>query len=243
MLVIPAIDLMGGACVRLIKGKKGTQTVYSRHPAAVAKLWAEMGAPRLHVVDLDAAFQGYSSPENREALKAIVMAVDVPVQFGGGIRSMGDAREVLRLGVDRVIVGTVALQQPGLLAAMVGEFGDRLAVSIDSSGTRVVVCGWTKEVARAPGEIAREMAALGVRTLIHTGTSRDGTLQGPDEEGLKAVLEAGIPVIAAGGIGNIEHLRKLKQLEPLGLAGVVLGKALYSGAIDLREALSAVGEE
>lgn len=237
MLVIPAIDLMGGMCVRLVRGKPGTQTVYSHNPATVARIWEQMGATRLHVVDLDAAMTGRVSPENERALAGIIKAVKIPIELGGGIRGLSEAKRALEAGVQWVVVGTAALMKRELVSRLVQELGERLIVSLDSRDGHLVASGWIEDVDEDPADFAMEMWSMGARTLIYTSTNRDGTLEGPDLVGIRSVLQSGASVIAAGGVGSLEDLTRLRSLEPQGLKGVIIGKALYSGAVDLREAL------
>ncbi|HHV78498.1 MAG TPA: 1-(5-phosphoribosyl)-5-[(5-phosphoribosylamino)methylideneamino]imidazole-4-carboxamide isomerase [Firmicutes bacterium] len=236
MLIIPAIDLMNGKCVRLTRGKRGTETTYSHNPAVIARMWEEMGAKRLHVVDLDAAMTGRASIQNQKAVESILKAVHIPVQLGGGIRGVEEARKALNTGVQWVIVGTVALANRQLVSRFVEELDGRLLVSIDSRDGHLVASGWTKDVYLDPLEFALDMWSMGVRTLVYTSTNRDGTLEGPDLPGLQRLLRSGASFIAAGGIGNLEDIRRLKALEPMGLVGAIVGKALYAGRLDFREA-------
>jgi len=239
MLLIPAIDLMGGKCVRLMQGLVGTETVYSDDPVAVAKRWAAEGAPMLHVVDLDGAFGG--APVNFDAVRAIVEAVSIPVEFGGGVRDEAMLAGVLETPLRRVILGTRACE-PDFLHTAVDQYSDRIAVGIDARAGLVTVKGWKEFTALEAPQFAQQVEAIGVRTIIFTDVTADGTLEGPHTETLEGVLAAvSCDVIAAGGVGSLDDLKLLKRYEAQGLVGVIVGKALYSGDITLPEALKAAG--
>ncbi|MFY9188346.1 MAG: 1-(5-phosphoribosyl)-5-[(5-phosphoribosylamino)methylideneamino] imidazole-4-carboxamide isomerase [bacterium] len=242
MIVIPAIDLLDGACVRLTQGKLGTETVYSREPQKVALKWEQLGAPRLHVVDLNGAFSGQSNTDNLTALKEILAAVTVPVQLGGGIRNLERARQLLNLGVRWVIMSTAVLGQESLIRCYASELGEHLLVSVDSRAGKLLGAGWTEEIEMTPAEFAHSLVAGGVDSIIYTGAARDGTMAGPDLNGIKSVLGSGAKVIAAGGIGTADHIRQLKEACP-NLYGVVVGKALYSKNLTLEAALDAARED
>lgn len=236
MELIPAIDLKDGRCVRLYQGDFAQSTVYSDDPVAVAQRWAEQGATRLHVVDLDGARSG--RPTNTAAVVAIVHAVKVPVQLGGGLRREEDINAALALGVERVILGTAAVAQTDLVARVLARFGDRIIVGVDARDSMVATAGWTETAdVRVPDLVAR-MAALGARRVIYTDISRDGTLTEPNFAALGALVALGGPaLIASGGVAHVEHLRRLAAL---GVEGTIVGKALYTGAIDLPSALEAL---
>lgn len=241
MLLIPAIDLRDGQCVRLYQGKKEKATVFSRDPVAVAKSWEHMGAPMLHLVDLDGAFTG--EPQNLEVIKAIVENVQVPTQVGGGIRTLATVEKVLSLGVSRVILGTVAINHPELVREGVEQFGsDKILVGIDSKDGLVAVEGWEATAEKTALELACEMKEAGVKTIIYTDTSRDGTMHGPNlESTVNLARESGLRVIASGGFSSLDDVINLQQLEGVSIVGAILGRAIYTGAIDLREALALVG--
>ncbi len=236
MIVIPAIDLRDGRCVRLVQGEISSEIIYSDEPVEVAKMWEDIGAPRLHLVDLDGAFAG--KPKNLGIVKEILGAVKIPVQMGGGIRSLDAVEKILNLGVDRVILGTAAILSPELVAKCVQEFGEHVAVGIDSRDGMVAIEGWESTVEMTVFQLAEEIAALGVKRVIFTDTRRDGTLRGPNLEATKKLAECtGLKVIASGGVSSLEDLQQLKGLEMSGVEGIIMGKALYSGAVHLKDAL------
>src|SRR6266545_5074865 len=226
--VIPAIDVLEGRCVRLSEGRREQVTIEGGDPAAAAARFAADGATWLHLVDLDGAFSGRPTP----GLVEQVVAAGVPVQIGGGLRDAETVEAALDSGAARAIVGTAALTEVEQLA---DRFGDRLVVAVDARGGRVVSEGWTAESELAAAELARRCAAAGVRRLLVTSTSRDGSLAGPDLPLLAEVLEPGLPVLAAGGIASLDDLRTLRDL---GCEGAVVGSALWSGRFSLAQALA-----
>ncbi len=226
--VIPAIDVLEGRCVRLSEGRRDRVTVEGGDPAAAAARFAGEGAGRLHVVDLDGAFSGQPT---RGLVEAVVSA-GVPVQVGGGLRSPEAVEAALEAGAARAIVGTAALTQ---VEALAERFAEQLVVAVDARDGKVVGDGWTSEWELAPGELARRCAAAGVRRLLVTSTRRDGSLSGPDLPLLAEVLEAGLPVLAAGGVAGLDDLRRLREL---GCEGAVVGRALWSGRFSLADALA-----
>ncbi len=235
MEVIPAIDLRGGRCVRLFQGDYARETVFSDDPVAMARHWEQQGAPRLHIVDLDGAKEG--KPRNLDVARAIARAVTIPVQLGGGIRDKETARRVLAAGVRRVIIGSAALEEE-TARRMIEALGDRLAVGIDARGGRVSVKGWLETTEVEALHLARRLASFGARCIVFTDIERDGMLSGPNVPALRALVSAvSASVIASGGIAAIEHLRAVKEA---GAAGAIVGMALYTGQLDLREALEAV---
>ena len=238
MEVIPAIDLIDGRCVRLYQGDYSRETVYSDDPVEVALRWERLGARRIHVVDLDGARAG--SPQNLDVISRIADAVRVPVQMGGGVRTIESVREVLDSGVDRVMLGTVAVRDPGIVTSACEQFGaETILVAIDSRDGNVAVSGWTDGSETSATDLLRLMMDAGVRTFLCTDISRDGTLAGPDYDLMRSLVAiAGNGVIAAGGIASIDHLRDLAYI---GVGGAVIGRALYTGDIDLAEAVSAIG--
>ncbi|MBO8142524.1 MAG: 1-(5-phosphoribosyl)-5-[(5-phosphoribosylamino)methylideneamino]imidazole-4-carboxamide isomerase [Firmicutes bacterium] len=236
MLIIPAIDLRGGRLVRLVQGRPEAETVYADDPVAVARAFAAAGARRIHVVDLDGAFAG--SPRNLAVAEAIVRAVDVPIQWGGGIRDLNVVEEVLARGVDRVILGTAAVERPEMVAEAVSRFPGRVMVGIDARDGRVAVRGWLEGTEQDAAELAREMGRRGVEEIIFTDIARDGTLSGPNLAALARVARAGPKVIASGGVGSLEDVRSIVSMNDPNVTGVIVGKALYTGAVDLREALA-----
>ena len=240
--VIPAIDLLGGRCVRLAQGRYDDVTDYGE-PSAAAARFVLHPIPRLHVVDLDAAKSGERS--NAEAIAAVVrVARGVPVQLGGGIRSLSAVEAALALGVDRVVIGTAALHDPALVRDAARRFPRRVAVGIDARKGRVAVEGWTQTSDVRALDVARRFADAGVAALVYTDIERDGMLTGPNLESAAEVGAAvSIPVIASGGVGSLEHVRSAAALAGRGLSGVILARALYSGAVDLATALEAGGAE
>jgi phosphoribosylformimino-5-aminoimidazole carboxamide ribotide isomerase len=241
MEVIPAIDLLEGRCVRLYQGDYAQAETFDENPVSVARQWAEQGATRLHVVDLDGAKAGH--PVNLQAIEAIVRAVDVPIQVGGGLRDRASAAALLKLGVQRVILGTVAVEQPALVRELCQEFPDQIVVGIDARNGLVATRGWLETSALSAIDLAQQMAAFGIAAIIYTDIHRDGTLQGPNMVALRELANSvAVPVIASGGMSSVTDLLSLLALEPLGVVGAIVGRALYTGDIDLKEALRAVGQ-
>jgi phosphoribosylformimino-5-aminoimidazole carboxamide ribotide isomerase len=241
MDVIPAIDLLSGRCVRLYQGDYARSQVFNDNPADVARLWVEQGANRLHIVDLDGAKTG--RVVNRPAIEAIMQAVPVPVQIGGGLRDHSSVAELLDLGVQRVILGTVAVEQPQLVAELCQEFPGQIVVGIDARNGRVATRGWLETSEVLATQLALQMQELGAAAIIYTDIHRDGTMQGPNLEALRELTAAvSIPVIASGGVSSITDLLSLLALEPLGVTGVIVGRALYTGDISLKDALQAIGQ-
>jgi phosphoribosylformimino-5-aminoimidazole carboxamide ribotide isomerase len=238
MLVIPAIDLRGGKCVRLLQGRAEDETVYSDDPASTARRWRDLGAELIHLVDLDGAFTG--EQKNLEAVKAIREAVDVPLELGGGIRDIERASMLFDLGIDRVILGTVAAERPELVREAAGKYPGRVLVGIDARDGRVAVKGWTEVTGHDAAAFAIKMESLGAAGIIYTDISRDGMLSGPNIEATANIVRSlGVPVIASGGVSSIDDIRRLMGVE--GLWGAITGKAIYSGALDLREAIELAG--
>lgn len=235
----PAIDLRDGKCVRLYQGDYAQETVYGDDPVSQAKQFADAGAPWIHVVDLDAAKSGVAT--NLDVVAAIAQAVDVPVQTGGGVRSVDAARALFDGGVERVVIGTAALENPELVRTVAAS--NRVAVGLDVRGTDVAVHGWTEGSGRHIHDVAGEFAAMGVDALIVTQINVDGTMEGPDLEGLGALLgHTQIDVIASGGVGNLSHLEALTTLENAGRAptGVIVGRAIYEGSFTVEQAIAAL---
>ena len=236
MDIIPAIDIKDGKCVRLYQGDFARVTVYDHDPPAVARRWVEQGARMLHVVDLDGAKAGH--PVNADAILAIVQAVDVPVQIGGGLRDEKAVLAALGLGVARVVLGTAAVEQPDLVARLVERYGEEIAVGVDARDGIVATAGWTEQAQVAAPELIDHMAAIGVRRFIYTDISRDGTLTEPNYAATAALVRPDGPaIIASGGVGKLEHLLRLSTI---GVEAVVVGRALYTGDLSLPEALEAL---
>lgn len=236
--LIPAIDLLGGVCVRLAQGRYEEATVYAQDPAAQAARFAAHGIPRLHVVDLDGARAG--RPGNAGAVRAIVAAArGIPVQLGGGLRDLAAVEHALGLGVDRVVLGTIALRDPELVRQAARRFPARVAVGIDAKDGRVAVEGWTEASLARAVDLARRFEDAGVAALIHTDIARDGMLEGPNLEATLELADAvSIPVIVSGGIRSGEDVLQAARFEARGIAGVIVGRALYTGALDLAAALA-----
>ena len=239
MLIIPAIDVKDGKCVRLYQGDYRRMTVYSSHPAEMAVRWQEQGARYLHLVDLDGAARG--RPVNLDVIRDVVREVTIPVELGGGIRTLQAVEEVLGLGVSRAILGTAAVEDHDLVARAASRWGERIAVGIDARDGLVATHGWQRTSQRRALDLAREMVELGIRRFIYTDIHQDGTLTEPGYDStLELVVGVPVPVIASGGVSRVEHLRKLRAI---GVEGAIVGRALYTGAVDLREAIAALAAE
>ncbi|HAM42212.1 MAG TPA: 1-(5-phosphoribosyl)-5-[(5-phosphoribosylamino)methylideneamino]imidazole-4-carboxamide isomerase [Candidatus Omnitrophica bacterium] len=242
MVILPAVDLLGGKVVRLAQGKREAVTVYSEDPVQVARRWVEAGATWLHVVDLNGAFDGIY--RNMEIARHIIEACRVNVELSGGIRTKEALGKAFEAGAARVILGTKACEDPEFVQEAADRYGHKIAVAIDARAGHVVSRGWVAASQVTARQLARSVAMLGVETIVCTDVSRDGMLQGPNLELLRDVLEVGPrSVIASGGISSLEDLRALKALEPRGVIGAIVGKALYEGTIDLKEALQVVSSQ
>ena len=240
MLIIPAIDLKGGRCVRLWQGEEDKETVYSEDPLAVAKMWVKRGAQRLHIIDLDGAFRG--KPVHLEIVEKIAREVDVPIEFGGGIREKAILDDVFTRGVDYAILGTRALSFDFVRDACL-KFEDKIIISIDTRQDKVLAEGWEKESSLRPEELVKGLVGSGVKTIIFTDITRDGTLRGVNIELIQEFLEiADVKVIIAGGVASLADIRKLAELGGRRPAGVIIGKALYDGRVKLEEALAIGGQ-
>lgn len=237
MIVIPAIDLKEGRCVRLEQGLMDKDTVYSDDPVAQALIWQEQGGELLHLVDLDGAFAGV--PRNRDAIRAIVEAVSIPTELGGGIRDMATIEAYIDLGIDRVILGTVAKENPALVGEACRSFPGKIVVGIDAKDGLVAVRGWADITEKRASDLAREMEDFGVAAIIYTDIARDGMMQGPNIEATRQLAESiSIPVIASGGVSRLQDIENLMAIEASGVTGVITGKAIYTGALDLRQAVA-----
>jgi phosphoribosylformimino-5-aminoimidazole carboxamide ribotide isomerase len=238
--VIPAIDLRGGQCVRLFQGDYDRETVYGTDPAAMALHWQSLGAQRLHVVDLDGARSGEQA--NAEAVRAIVESVSIPVELGGGVRDLATIERWLDAGVDRVFLGTAAVTDPDLATTASSRFPGRVAAGADARDGKIALRGWEEESTESVLDFSRRLLAAGVCAITYTNIALDGTLVGPDVEGVRALIEAlgevEAQIILAGGVGTLDHI--LAASEVPGLGGVIVGRALYEGTVDLAEALAAV---
>lgn len=233
MRIYPAIDIKDGNCVRLLQGKFSDLTVYGDNPAEMAKKWESLGGEYIHVVDLDGALKGHGV--NAEIIRQICESVSVPVQTGGGIRTMEDIEAKLSCGISRVIIGTKAVSNPDFVRESVKKYGDKIVIGIDAKDGMVAVEGWEKTSDFTALEFAKKMVDLGVKTIVYTDIATDGTLAGPNVEAMREMAATvNADIIASGGIGNIEHIKALKDT---GVEGVIVGKALYTDNVDLSEAI------
>ena len=240
MLIIPALDLKEGKCVRLVRGERHRQTVYSDSPVKMALKWQSQGAEYLHLVDLDGAFHG--EPKNIEVIKEIRRRLRISIQLGGGIRDMGSIAKLLSLGLDRIILGTVAVSAPDLVRRAVERFGpEKIVVGIDTKGDRVAIRGWEELSKNSALELALRMRQAGIERIIYTDISRDGAMAGPKTEVAKMLAQkTRLKVILSGGISSLEDIMDVASLERFGIEGVIVGKALYEAKVNLREAIQAV---
>lgn len=237
MIVIPAIDLKDGQCVRLFQGKRDAVTRYSNDPTATAKQWESCGAEMLHLVDLDGAFTG--NLENLDAVIKIRKAVKIALQVGGGIRNMEKITKLFSAGIERVIIGTAAIEDPGFLRYACSKYPGRVLIGIDAKEEMVAIKGWEDVTSITATELAGRLEVAGAAGIVYTDIARDGTLSGPNIEAIRKMVESvNIPVIAAGGVSCIEDIKNLIRVK--NLWGVITGKAIYSGTLDLKEAIQIV---
>jgi phosphoribosylformimino-5-aminoimidazole carboxamide ribotide isomerase len=237
MIIIPAIDLKDGKCVRLLQGKEDEVTVYSDDPAAMANKWVDLGARLLHLVDLDGAFSG--EQKNYDNIRAIRKAIQIPIELGGGIRDISRIDMLVNIGIDRVIIGTSAASNPDMVKEASKKYPGQVIVGIDAKDGKVAVKGWVEITELDAVEFAQSVEKLGIAGIIYTDISRDGMLIGPNLDAMAKMVESvKVPVIASGGVSNIEDIKSLMKID--NLWGVITGKALYSGALDLREAIELV---
>ncbi len=240
MFIIPAIDLKGGKCVRLLQGKEDAVTVYSEDPVSTAKLWESCGASVLHVVDLDGAFTG--DQKNFDAIRQIRDAVSMKIEVGGGIRDTRKVDELIGIGIDRIILGTVAVERPGVVDEACRRYPGQVLIGVDAIDGKVAVKGWVEVTSIDAKELARGVEIKGAGGIIYTDISRDGMMTGPNIKAMDEMVRAvNIPVIASGGVSSLQDIRDLASIK--GLWGVITGKAIYSGAVDLREAIKIVKGE
>ena len=236
MEIIPAIDLLNGKCVRLNQGNYNEVTKFNSDPVKQAQIWETMGAKRLHLVDLDGAKTG--EPINDLTIKKIKQSIAIPIQLGGGIRSIDRAKELFGIGIDRIILGTIAIENPQLVKDLSKEYPKRVAVGIDAKEGMVATRGWLKQSEICSLDLAKQLNDLELAAIISTDIATDGTLKGPNVRALREIAEISInPVIASGGIGSIADLISLADLEDQGIEGIIVGRALYDGSIDLKEAI------
>lgn len=238
MKIFPAIDIRGGKCVRLTEGRFDQETVFADNPVDMARKWAGLGAEFLHVVDLDGALKGKSV--NLAVIAEIAKTVDIPVQLGGGIRTMENISEVLASGVCRVILGSVAVKNPELVKKACEKYGEQIVIGIDARDGQAAVEGWGVTGGIGAEELAKKMAEAGARRIIYTDISRDGTLSGVNVKATSSLARAArIPVIASGGVSGLEDILAVKKAEKDGVEGVIVGKAIYTGSLVLEEAIAA----
>ncbi|NLP14418.1 MAG: 1-(5-phosphoribosyl)-5-[(5-phosphoribosylamino)methylideneamino]imidazole-4-carboxamide isomerase [Clostridium sp.] len=233
MIIYPAVDIKGGRCVRLIQGEFDKVTVYSDNPVEMALKWEQLGAQYLHVVDLDGARTG--QVQNIPIISEMAVKLGIPVQMGGGIRTIETIETILCKGIHRIILGTSAVKDPNLVKQALKNFGDSIAIGIDAKDGMVAIEGWAKTSEFTAIGFARKMEQLGAKTIIYTDISRDGMLKGPNLKAMEEMVKAvGIEVIASGGVSNLEDIRHLKEV---GVSGAIVGKALYTKDLDLKEAI------
>ena len=241
MIIYPAIDIRGGRCVRLTEGRFDAETVFADDPAEMALKWAGLGAEFLHLVDLDGALAGEG--KNVPVIERILQSVSIPVQLGGGIRNLETIEKLLSLGVTRIILGSAAVKNPQLVEEACKKYPGHIAVGIDAKNGDVAIEGWGKGSGVAATELAKKMAAYGVETIIYTDISRDGMLSGVNVEATAALARVcGVPIIASGGVASLEDIRRVKAVESDGVQGCIIGKAIYTGAVDLKAALALAKE-
>ena len=241
MIIFPAIDIRGGKCVRLFKGDFQQETVFSDSPADMARKWQAQGAEYLHLVDLDGALAG--SSQNLAAIEEILKVVDIPTELGGGIRSMEQIDQLLAMGITRVIFGSVAVKNPDLVREACTKYGERIVVGIDAKDGIVAVEGWGESGNIGVVELAKKMKDAGVKTIIYTDISRDGTLSGVNVEAtIKLAQESGVKIVASGGVKSLEDIKALKKQEAVGIEGVIAGKSIYMGTLDLAAAIKIAKE-
>lgn len=236
MIIIPAVDIKSGRCVRLREGRADAETIFSDRPLEMAQKWVDLGAERLHIIDLDGAFE--KGPRNSGAIKEIIEAIQIPTQLGGGIRDLKTVEDYLSLGLAQVILGTVALKNPALVQEACRLFPGQIMVSLDARDNRIAVEGWTEISEKDPVDLSQQYEDWGVKAIIFTDISRDGTQQGPSIPSTRRLAQAtGLPVIAAGGIATLSDVQSLAALEADGLVGMITGRAIYSGSLNLPEAI------
>lgn len=236
MIIIPAIDIKNGKCVRLLQGRMDAETVFSDDPSAMGARWESEGAELIHVVDLDGAIE--KRPVNLDAIRKIIERVHVPIQVGGGIRDMDTIRMYMDQGISRIVIGTEAIKNPDLVKAACREFPERIVVGIDAKGGKVAIEGWTRTTEMTAVDLAKQFEGCGVAAINFTDISRDGMRTGPNiKETQKLAAAISIPVVASGGVSSIEDIKHLAPLEAFGVVGVITGRAIYDGSLDLREAI------
>ena len=241
MLIIPAIDIRGGNCVMLTQGKFEAETIYSKDPVFIAKMFEAQGAKRIHIIDLDGAFAG--TPQNLSILKKIKETVSVELEFGGGIRKIETIEKIADMGIDKIILGTVAVFNLDIVKEAVKKFKEKIILAIDVYDDKIAIGGW-KEITQYDAlEFAKKMADMGVKEIITTDIKRDGMMEGPNIEGIKKLCKSGLSVIASGGVSTIEDVKKISELKKYGVTGMIIGKALYNDSIKLDEAIKTCSQK
>jgi len=236
MIIIPAVDIKGGKCVRLLQGRMDAETVFGEDPVAMARKWESAGASLIHVVDLDGAIQ--KSPQNLASIRKIVEQVKAPIQVGGGIRNEDTVQMYMDLGVSRTIIGTEAIRNPALIERLCKRYPDRIVVAIDARNGRVAIEGWTETTGVEAVTLAKQFENVGVAAINFTDIHRDGMQTGPNIEETRRLAEAVcIPVVASGGVSTLEDIKNIFPLKSSGVTGIIVGKALYSGSLDLKTGL------
>ncbi|OEG71787.1 1-(5-phosphoribosyl)-5-((5-phosphoribosylamino)methylideneamino)imidazole-4-carboxamide isomerase [Candidatus Endomicrobiellum trichonymphae] len=239
MIIIPAVDIRQGNSVRLKQGKIDAETIYSKDPVSIAKLWKSKGAKRLHVVDLDGAFSGTNI--NKDIIKNICAVVDIPVEVGGGIRNMDKIKESFDIGATYVILGTIAFNNPEIVKKAVDKYGsEKIIVAVDAKDGKVAISGWKDITSIDVSELVNKLKEIGVQEILYTDISRDGMLAGPDFAGLKKLSESGMRIIASGGVKTIDDLVKLKKYEKDGVFAAIVGSALYTDDFKLEDAIEKI---
>ena len=242
MIIIPAIDLRGGRCVRLTQGQASAETVYSENPVAVAKQWYEAGAEMIHIVNLDGAMN-LDDSKNIRVMSDILYQINLPIQFGGGVRALDEVQRLDDLGVTRIVVGTAAIENPQLLQALLDDFGSTIVVGIDAREGKVALRGWQKTADMTAVDLALKVADMGVERIVYTDIARDGMLSGINLEATREIAErSGLKVTASGGVATLDDIYAVKDLEEFGVDSLIIGKALYEGVFTLEEALDAADE-
>ena len=242
MIIIPAIDLRGGRCVRLTQGQASAETVYSENPVAVAKQWYDAGAEMIHIVNLDGAMN-LDDSKNIRVMSDILYQINLPIQFGGGVRAVDEVQRLDDLGVTRIVVGTAAIENPQLLQALLDDFGSTIVVGIDAREGKVALRGWQKTADMTAVDLALKVADMGVERIVYTDIARDGMLSGINLEATREIAElSGLKVTASGGVATLDDIYAVKELEEFGVDSLIIGKALYEGVFTLEEALDAADE-
>ncbi len=242
MIIFPAIDIRGGRCVRLTEGRFDKETVFADNPVDIVERWIKAGAEYLHVVDLDGALAGAS--RNLDAIENILAHANIPVQVGGGIRTLKNMEQLLSMGVARVILGSVAVKNPALVEEACAKFPGKIVVGIDAKDGEAAVEGWGVRGGMQALELAKKMSQVGVEHIVFTDIARDGNLSGVNVEATaQMAMASGVKIIASGGVSSLEDIAKLKKYEDLGIEGCIIGKAIYTGAVDLAEALAVAKEK